>query len=290
MRKMGVIQPEGYTGYSFDEVRELAAKIGYPVLVRPSYVLGGRGMEIVHNEQSYAIMGTMHRRTFLHSGLAVAFATPLLAALKESRWDGAADILEKATASGQVTSAALHVSQRGESFTRAFGKAPTGDAMTRDLPVIMLTARTDPVDIVLGLELGADDYVTKPFGVRELVARVRAVLRRQEREESATDSPGAFTFRGLHINFASCTVTVNGKKVELSALEFRLLQLLAGRPGRVYSRDQLLDRVWGDEAFVEPRTVDVHVSRLRAAIEPDKENPRYILTVRGMGYKFADPN
>ena len=163
-----------------------------------------------------------------------------------------------------------------------------GDAMTRNLPVIMLTARTDPVDIVLGLELGADDYVTKPFGVRELVARVRAVLRRQEREESAADSPGAFTFRGLNIDFDACTVTVNGKKVELSAREFRLLQFLAGRPGRVYSRDQLLDRVWGDEAFVEPRTVDVHVSRLRAAIEPEKENPRYILTVRGMGYKFAD--
>ena len=163
-----------------------------------------------------------------------------------------------------------------------------GDAMTRDLPVIMLTARTDPVDIVLGLELGADDYVTKPFGVRELVARVRAVLRRQERELSDTDSPGTFTFRGLHIDFDSCTVTVNRKKVELSAREFRLLQFLAGRPGRVYSRDQLLDRVWGDEAFVEPRTVDVHVSRLRAAIEPDKENPRYVLTVRGMGYKFAD--
>ena len=163
-----------------------------------------------------------------------------------------------------------------------------GDAMTRNLPVIMLTARTDPVDIVLGLELGADDYVTKPFGVRELVARVRAVLRRQERELSDTDSPGTFTFRGLHIDFDSCTVTVNRKKVELSAREFRLLQFLAGRPGRVYSRDQLLDRVWGDEAFVEPRTVDVHVSRLRAAIEPDKENPRYVLTVRGMGYKFAD--
>ena len=163
-----------------------------------------------------------------------------------------------------------------------------GDAMTRNLPVIMLTARTDPVDIVLGLELGADDYVTKPFGVRELVARVRAVLRRQERERSAADSSGSFTFRGLHIDFDSCTVTVNGKKVELSAREFKLLQFLAGRPGRVYSRDQLLDRVWGDEAFVEPRTVDVHVSRLRAAIEPDKENPRYVLTVRGMGYKFAD--
>ena len=157
-----------------------------------------------------------------------------------------------------------------------------------DVPIIMLTARSSEDDKLLGLDLGADDYVTKPFGVRELVARVRAVLRRQERELSDTDSPGTFTFRGLHIDFDSCTVTVNRKKVELSAREFRLLQFLAGRPGRVYSRDQLLDRVWGDEAFVEPRTVDVHVSRLRAAIEPDKENPRYVLTVRGMGYKFAD--
>ena len=94
--------------------------------------------------------------------------------------------------------------------------------------------------------------------------------------------------RGLHVDFTSYQVTVDGRPVELSSREFKLLQFFIGHPGRVYSRDQLLDRVWGDEAFVEPRTVDVHISRLRGAIEPDKENPQYILTVRGIGYKFTD--
>lgn len=161
------------------------------------------------------------------------------------------------------------------------------DARLQGLPVIMLTAKSDPVDRILGLELGADDYVTKPFSIRELIARIRAVLRRSEKAQAASP-PEAFTFEGLHIDFPSCTVAVEGKKVNLSAREFKLLKFLAGRPGRVFSRDQLLDHVWGDEAFVEPRTVDVHISRLRAAIEPDKNNPRFILTARGLGYKFAD--
>ncbi len=158
---------------------------------------------------------------------------------------------------------------------------------TASLPIIMLTAKSDPVDKILGLEIGADDYITKPFEVRELIARVRAVLRRSERPPEA-DLPEAFVYGGLHIVFRSYRVTLNGRPIDLSSREFRLLQFFTGHPGRVYSRDQLLDRVWGDEAFVEPRTVDVHVSRLRAAIEPDKENPQYILTVRGIGYKFAD--
>lgn len=158
---------------------------------------------------------------------------------------------------------------------------------TTSLPIIMLTAKSDPVDKILGLEVGADDYVAKPFHVRELVARVRAVLRRSEPpvEREATES---FTFGGLQIDGAACRVTVDGRIAALSSREFKLLQFLIRRPGRVYSRDQLLDQVWGDETFVEPRTVDVHISRLRNAIEPDKENPRYILTVRGLGYKFAD--
>jgi phosphate regulon transcriptional regulator PhoB len=161
------------------------------------------------------------------------------------------------------------------------------DAATETLPIIMLTAKSDQVDKILGLELGADDYITKPFNVRELIARIRAVLRRyegrQQRELSET-----FAFQGLSVNFGSCTVAVDGKKVDLSSREFKLLKFFTGHPGRVYSRDQLLDYVWGDEAFVEPRTVDVHISRLRATIEQDKENPKYILTVRGIGYKFAD--
>ena len=158
---------------------------------------------------------------------------------------------------------------------------------TAALPIIMLTAKSDPVDKILGLEIGADDYITKPFHVRELIARVRAVLRRSERIPDA-DRSEPFDYRGLHIDFMSYQVTMNGRQIELSSREFKLLQFFVSHPGRVYSRDQLLDRVWGDEAFVEPRTVDVHISRLRSAIEPDKENPQYILTVRGIGYKFAD--
>jgi len=162
-----------------------------------------------------------------------------------------------------------------------------GHAETAAIPIILLTAKSEPLDKILGLEIGADDYLTKPFHVRELVARVRAVLRRSERRPD-DDLPESFDFRGLHVDFKSYRVTVNGQPVELSSREFKLLQFFIGHPGRVYSREQLLDRVWGDEAFVEPRTVDVHISRLRGAIEADREGPRYILTVRGIGYKFAD--
>ncbi|MDD5775916.1 MAG: response regulator transcription factor, partial [Candidatus Omnitrophica bacterium] len=158
---------------------------------------------------------------------------------------------------------------------------------TQRLPVIMLTAKSDQVDKILGLELGADDYMTKPFSVRELVARIRAVLRRSEGQIDK-DIPEIFAYGGLEIDFSSCTVAVDGIKVALSSREFKLLRCLTRHPGRVYSRDQLLDQIWGDETFVEPRTVDVHISRLRAAIEKDKEQPKYILTVRGLGYKFND--
>ncbi len=158
---------------------------------------------------------------------------------------------------------------------------------TANLPIIMLTAKSEPVDRILGLEIGADDYLTKPFHVRELIARVRAVLRRSDQhpEENLRES---FDFQGLHVDLKAYRVTLEGREVELSSREFKLLQFFIGHPGRVYSREQLLDRVWGDEAFVEPRTVDVHISRLRGAIEADPSNPRYILTVRGIGYKFAD--
>ena len=169
-----------------------------------------------------------------------------------------------------------------------------GNAATADIPVIMLTAKSDQLDKILGLEIGADDYLTKPFHVRELVARVRSVLRRTERsgkldaDNRDDDKQELLSWGGLQIDLRSYRATLDGKPVELSAREFKLLHFFISHPGRVYSRDQLLDRVWGDEAFVEPRTVDVHISRLRSAIEPDKENPRYILTVRGIGYKFAE--
>ncbi len=154
------------------------------------------------------------------------------------------------------------------------------------LPIIMLTAKGEEIDRVLGLEMGADDYVTKPFSVRELVARVRAILRRSETEKRATRE--TFSFGGLQIDYDSCEVSVAGRKVDLSPTELKLLFFFSRHPGRVYTRDQILDQVWGETAFVTPRTVDVHVRRLRAQIEQDLETPRYVLTVRGIGYKFAD--
>jgi len=158
---------------------------------------------------------------------------------------------------------------------------------TEGLPIIMLTAKSDSVDKIMGLEIGADDYLTKPFNVRELLARVRAVLRRWEIRAELEDMDKV-SFKGLAIDFRTYEVTVEGKKVDLGPTELKLLRFFIMHPGRVYTRDQLLDHVWGNESFVEPRTVDVHVSRLRAAIEQDKENPEYILTVRGIGYKFAE--
>jgi phosphate regulon transcriptional regulator PhoB len=158
---------------------------------------------------------------------------------------------------------------------------------TETLPVIMLTAKGDHVDRIIGFEVGADDYITKPFNVRELIARVRAVLRRAEGRPDS-DRAETFVYRGLHINYGSYEVTVDGKRIELGPTELKLLRFFTQHPGRVYTRDQLLEYVWGDETFVEPRTVDVHISRLRMAIEKDKEKPLYILTVRGIGYKFSD--
>jgi phosphate regulon transcriptional regulator PhoB len=158
---------------------------------------------------------------------------------------------------------------------------------TETLPIIMLTAKGDQVDKIVGFEMGADDYITKPFSVRELVARVRAVLRRSEARPE-TGKVETFTFRGLHIDYGTYEVTVDRKRVDMGPTELKLLRFLTQHPGRVYTRDQLLDYVWGDETFVEPRTVDVHISRLRAAIEKNKDKPQYILTVRGIGYKFTD--
>ena len=161
------------------------------------------------------------------------------------------------------------------------------DKKTERLPIIMLTARSDDLDKILGLEMGADDYITKPFNVKELIARIRAVLRRMANRPE-DDPSGIFEFKGLRIHYHSYEVYIHGQKVELGPTEIKLLWFLSRHPGRVYSRDQLLDYVWGDEAFVEPRTVDVHISRLRSIIERDKENPQYIFTIRGVGYKFAD--
>jgi two-component system, OmpR family, alkaline phosphatase synthesis response regulator PhoP len=156
---------------------------------------------------------------------------------------------------------------------------------TRALPIVMLTARAGEVDRVLGLEFGADDYVTKPFSPRELVARVRAVLRRSYTEE--TGQPHEVFERGrLRLDFDTYEVFLNGEKLGLSLREFELLKFFVRHPHRVYDRLQLLDLVWGPDTHVEPRTVDVHVRRLRKRIERDDSDPDLILTVRGVGYKF----
>jgi phosphate regulon transcriptional regulator PhoB len=157
------------------------------------------------------------------------------------------------------------------------------DPKTEALPIIMLTAKGEEVDKILGLEMGADDYVTKPFSPRELLARVKAVLRRSMEKPA----PEKILKAGeLVIDRERYTVSVKGKPIKLSATEFKLLLFLAERKGKVFNRGQLLDAVWSDEAFVEPRTVDVHIRRLRAHIEEDPAHPRYIKTLRGIGYFF----
>jgi phosphate regulon transcriptional regulator PhoB len=158
---------------------------------------------------------------------------------------------------------------------------------TANLPIIMLTAKADETDKIVGLEIGADDYITKPFSVRELVARVRAIVRRLH-DENKQQLKEEFSYRGLKINYAAYEVTVDGKKVILSPTEIKLLFFFTQRPGRVYTRDQILDHVWGDDTFVTPRAVDVHIRRLRSQIEKDVNNPQYIITVRGVGYKFNE--
>jgi len=150
-------------------------------------------------------------------------------------------------------------------------------------PILMLTARSEEADRVVGLELGADDYVTKPFSMRELIARVRALLRRQD----PVPQRNALLHGDIHIDPSAHAVSVSGKHVELSALEFRLLHYLAAHPGMVFSRDHLLDRVWGNDRSVTPRSVDVYIRRVREKIEPEPQTPVYVQTVHGVGYRFA---
>jgi len=153
------------------------------------------------------------------------------------------------------------------------------------IPIIFLTARAGENERVLGLELGADDYITKPFAPRELIARVKAVLRRFERPTT----PSTITFEDVAIDASAMQLRVRGELTTTTATEFRLLDYLARHPGRVFSRDHLLDAVWGDARFVTPRSVDVYVRRIREKIETDPENPRYLKTVRGAGYRFEVP-
>jgi len=162
------------------------------------------------------------------------------------------------------------------------------DAELAGLPILVVTARGAEVDRVIGLEMGADDYVVKPFSPRELVARVRALLRRSGQAVEPS-SDGLYERGRLRIDFDTYQVWVDGERRTLALREFELLRFFVQHPMRVYTREQLLDMVWGRDTFVEPRTVDVHVRRLRQHIERDDANPKLILTVRSVGYRF-DPS
>jgi DNA-binding response OmpR family regulator len=158
-----------------------------------------------------------------------------------------------------------------------------------DVPIIMLTARGEELDKVLGLELGADDYITKPFSIREFRSRVRALLRRAHlpRDRGGRE-PEAIETGELRIDAARRTVTLAGEPVQLTYVEFELLRTLAAEPARVFTREMLLRALWGDSAYREPRTIDVHIRHLREKLEKDAREPEYIFTVRGVGYRFRD--
>jgi DNA-binding response OmpR family regulator len=155
------------------------------------------------------------------------------------------------------------------------------------VPIIMLTARDDELDKVVGLELGADDYITKPFSIREFRSRVRALLRRTQLSPGAAHGD-VIEADGLEIDLARRTLSVRGKRVQLTYLEFELLRMLASHPGRVYTRRALLEALWGGADFRDQRTIDVHVRHLREKIERDPSDPEYIFTVRGAGYRFRE--
>jgi len=157
------------------------------------------------------------------------------------------------------------------------------------VPIIMLTAKAEEIDKVLGLELGADDYITKPFSMREFRSRVRAALRRGalgRGEEAAEDA--TLEVLDLVIDPAKRAVTVRGERVETTFVEFEIFSALARNPGRVFTRDMLLTRIWGDSSFRDPRTIDVHIRHLREKVERDAKDPEYLFTVRGVGYRFRD--
>ncbi|GAA0734635.1 response regulator transcription factor [Clostridium oceanicum] len=159
------------------------------------------------------------------------------------------------------------------------------DSNISNTPIIMITAKSEELDKILGLELGADDYITKPFSVREMIARVKAVLRRVSSVQEVTKS---YKFGNIEINFEKHFLSKNDKKIDLTLKEFELLEVLIRNKGKVMKRDFLLDRIWGYEYIGETRTVDVHIRHLRKKIEDDDKNPKYIETIRGIGYRFTN--
>jgi DNA-binding response OmpR family regulator len=158
------------------------------------------------------------------------------------------------------------------------------------VPIIMLTAKSEEIDKVVGLELGADDYITKPFSLREFSSRIKAALRRVEMTRPVETAPDEAPLEvgQLRIDFPKRTVRVRGDDAQLTYVEFEILSVLARSPGRVFTRDMLLARIWGDSAYRDPRTIDVHIRHLREKIERDPKEPDYLFTVRGVGYRFRD--
>jgi len=155
-------------------------------------------------------------------------------------------------------------------------------------PILMLTAKSEEFDKVLGLEIGADDYLTKPFGIREFIARVKAILRRVKTLNENLSDTNNIKFGSLVIDVSKRKVTLNGERINLTRLEFNLLHLLASHPGKTYTREQLLNLLWGYQFSGYEHTVNSHINRLRRKIEPDLSNPKYILTTWGVGYRFND--
>jgi DNA-binding response OmpR family regulator len=158
------------------------------------------------------------------------------------------------------------------------------------VPIIMLTAKSEEIDKVVGLELGADDYITKPFSMREFSSRIKAALRRVEMSRPTETAPDETPLEvgQLRIEFPKRTVRARGRDAQLTFVEFEILSALARNPGRVFTRDMLLQRMWGDSAYRDPRTIDVHIRHLREKLERDPKDPEYLFTVRGVGYRFRD--
>ena len=161
------------------------------------------------------------------------------------------------------------------------------------VPIIMLTAKTEEIDKVLGLELGADDYITKPFSIREFRSRVKAALRRSSMRPPVSSADGAeqsepLEAGELRLDFDARALRIRGQLVRTTFVEFEIISLLARHPGRVFTREGLLERIWGDSAYRDPRTIDVHIRHLREKLERDPKEPEYIFTVRGVGYRFRD--
>ncbi len=158
------------------------------------------------------------------------------------------------------------------------------------VPIIMLTAKSEEIDKVVGLELGADDYITKPFSLREFSSRIKAALRRAEMSRPVQTAPDEAPLQvgDLRIDFPKRSVRIRGDEAQLTYVEFEILSALARAPGRVFTRDMLLARIWGDSAYRDPRTIDVHIRHLREKVEADPKDPEYLFTVRGVGYRFRD--